>query len=307
MGHGHGHGQGHGHAGAATDRRRLAIALAVTLATAVIGALGALLTGSLALLADLGHLLTDAGALVAALVASILAARPATARRTYGMGRAEVLVAALNALTLVAVVVWVAVEAVQRLFDPVEIPGVPLLVIGVLGLVGNLVSLAVLAGGDRGNMNMRGAMLHVLGDALGSVGVLAAAVVLMTTGWPYADTVASLFIVALILPRAVGLLREASHVLLEGAPKGIDAGEVRVELLGVPGVTEVHDLHLWAINDRTPAMSAHLVVDEEVSAHCGDRSVLDRAGHVLRERFGLDHSTLQVEHDAHVAHENHCG
>lgn len=308
MGHGHGHGQGgHGHAGAVTDRRRLAIALAVTLATAVIGALGALLTGSLALLADLGHLLTDAGALVAALVASVLAARPATARRTYGMGRAEVLVAALNALTLVAVVVWVAVEAVQRLFEPVEIPGLPLLVIGVLGLLGNLISLAVLAGGDRGNMNMRGAMLHVLGDALGSVGVLAAAVVLMTTGWPYADTVASLFIVALILPRAVGLLREASHVLLEGAPKGIDAGEVRDALLGVPGVTEVHDLHLWAINDRTPAMSAHLVVDEEVSAHCGDRSVLDRASHVLRERFGLDHSTLQVEHDAHVAHENHCG
>lgn len=313
MGHGHGHGQGapgrggHGHAGAGTDRRRLAIALAVTLATAVIGAAGALLTGSLALLADLGHLLTDAGALVAALVASILAARPATARRTYGMGRAEVLVAALNALTLVGVVVWVAVEAVQRLFEPVGIPGLPLLVIGVLGLLGNLVSLAVLAGGDRRNMNMRGAMLHVLGDALGSVGVLVAAVVLMTTGWPYADTVASLFIVALILPRAVGLLREASHVLLEGAPEGIDADEVRDTLRTVPGVTDVHDLHLWAINDRTPAMSAHLVVDEDVSAHCGDRSVLDRASHALRERFGLEHSTLQVEHGTHVAHENHCG
>lgn len=306
MGHGHGHG-GHGHAGAGTDRRRLAVALGVTLATALVGALGALLTGSLALLADLGHLLTDAGALVAALIAAVLAARPATARRTYGMGRAEVLVAALNALTLVAVVVWVAVEAVARLFEPVPVPGVPLLVVGVLGLIGNVVSLAVLAGGDRGNMNLRGAMLHVLGDALGSVGVLVAALVLVTTGWPYADTIASLFIVAIVLPRAVALLREAAHVLLEGAPRGVDAGEVRDVLLAVPGVTEVHDLHLWAINDRTPAMSAHLVVEEGSSAHCGDASVLDRATHDLRERFGLDHSTLQVEHAAHVGHENHCG
>lgn len=224
MGHGHGHSghgdhSGHGgHGHATTDRRRLSIALGVTLLTAVLGAAGALLTGSLALLADLGHLLTDAGALVAALVAAHLATRPATMRRTYGMGRAEVLVAALNALTLVAVVLFVAVEGVTRLFEPAQIPGLPLLVIGALGLVGNVVSLAVLAGGDRANMNLRGAMLHVLGDALGSVGVIGAAVVLMTTGWPYADTIASLFIVALILPRAVGLLREAAHVLLEGAP-----------------------------------------------------------------------------------------
>ncbi|MEJ8278007.1 cation diffusion facilitator family transporter [Pseudonocardia spirodelae] len=308
MGHGHGHGAtGHGHAGAGTDRRRLATALGVTLLTALLGAGGALLTGSLALLADLGHLLTDAGALVAALIASVLAARPVTSARTYGMGRAEVLVAALNALTLVAVVVWVGIEAVQRLFEPAEIPGLPLLVVGALGLVGNLVSLAVLAGGDRANMNMRGAMLHVLGDALGSVGVLAAAVVLLTTGWPYADTVASLFIVALILPRAIALLREAAHVLLEGAPAGVDADEVKAALLGVEGVAGVHDLHVWSINDRTPAMSAHVVVDEQVSAHCGDGSVLDRAAHVLRERFGLDHSTLQVEHRAHAGHEDHCG
>ncbi|ANY08716.1 cation diffusion facilitator family transporter [Pseudonocardia sp. HH130630-07] len=310
MGQGHGHGGaagGHGHAGAGTDRRRLAIALVVTLATTVLGAVGAAITGSLALLADLSHLLTDAGALVAALIAAALAARPATARRTYGMGRAEVLVAALNALTLVAVVGWVVVEAVQRLFEPQPVPGLPMLVIGVLGLVGNLISLAVLSGGDRGNMNLRGALLHVLGDALGSVGVLVAAVVLMTTGWPYADTIASLVIVAIVLPRAVALLREAAHVLLEGAPKGIDGDDVRDALLAVPGVTAVHDLHLWAINDRTPAMSAHLVVTEELTAHCGDESVLDAATQVLRERFGLDHSTLQVEHAAHVGHENHCG
>jgi cobalt-zinc-cadmium efflux system protein len=308
MGHGHGHGHASGHT-AGNDRRRLAIALGVTLVTAVLGAVGAVVAGSLALLADLGHLLTDAGALAAALVASVLAARPSTPRRTYGFGRVEVLVAGLNALTLVLVVGWVAVEGVRRLIEPAEVPGLPLLVVGALGLVGNVVSLAVLAGGDRENMNIRGALLHVLGDALGSVGVLVAAAVLLITGWPYADTIASLAIVALILPRAVQLLREVGHVLLEGAPKDIDVAEVRQALQEVSGVTEIHDLHVWAINDRTPSVSAHLVVDEATVAgrqECGDNSVLDCAAKLLRERFGLTHSTLQLERHAHAHHEDPC-
>lgn len=301
-----GHGHGHGHS-ADGDRRRLAIALAVTLGVAVLGAAGAFLTGSLALLADLSHLLTDAGALAAALIASYLAARPASLRRTYGLGRVEVLVAGFNALTLIVVVGWVAVEAVRRLFEPVEIPGMPLLVIGALGLLGNLVALAVLAGGDRANMNIRGAALHVLGDALGSVGVLVAAGVLIFTGWPYADTIASLFIVALVLPRAVGLLREVGHVLLEGAPRHIDVAEVDQALRSVPGVVEVHDLHVWVINDRKPSVSAHLVVDGHERTGCGTDSVLDAASHALRERFGLAHSTLQLERHDHAVHDPRCG
>lgn len=300
-----GHGHGHGHAG--SDGRRLAIALGITILTAVIGVVGTLLSGSLALLADLGHLLTDAGALAAAWIAARLAARPPTDERTFGFGRVEVLVAGLNALALVVVVVWVAVEGFARLITPAEVPGLPLLVVGALGLIGNIVSLLVLAGGDRGNMNMRGASLHVLGDALGSVGVLAAAVVLLTTAWPYADTVASLLIVALILPRAVGLLREAWHVLLEGAPKGIDVAEVKRALLAVPGVTDVHDLHVWAINDRRPSLTGHLVVDEHAPTRCGDGSILDHAADMLRDRFGLTHSTLQVEQDGHLHHEDGCG
>ncbi|GAA1857093.1 hypothetical protein GCM10009836_41660 [Pseudonocardia ailaonensis] len=273
----------------------------------MLGGVGALLTGSLALLADLGHLLTDAGALAAAVVAAALATRPASRHRTFGLGRVEVLVAGLNALALVAVVAWVAVEGIERLFTPAEIPGLPLLVLGAAGLVGNVVSLLILAGGDRGNMNMRGAMLHVLGDALGSVGVIAAALVLITTGWPYADTVASLLIALLILPRAVGLLREVWHVLLEGAPAGIEVDEVRGALLAVEGVTEVHDLHIWAINDRTPSLSAHLVVEgpEENATGC-DGSVLDRSAALLKERFGLAHSTLQLERHAHTVHESTC-
>lgn len=300
-----GHGHGHGHS-PESDRKRLGIALAVTVVAAVLGAVGAVLTGSLALLADLGHLLTDAGALVAALVASVLAARPASTRRTYGLGRVEVLVAGLNGIALIAVVAWVAYEGVNRLFEPAEVPGLPLLIIGVLGLIGNVVSLLVLSGGDRQNMNMRGAALHVLGDALGSVGVLVAAVVLLTTGWPYADTVASLFIVALIVPRTIGLLREVGHVLLEGVPRHIDVDEVQDALRGVPGVKDVHDLHVWAINDRKPTVSAHVVVDEGGHGRCGEGSVLDRAGHMLRERFGLSHSTLQVEQHSHAGHEERC-
>ena len=296
---------GHGHA-VGNDRRRLAAALGVTLVTAVLGAVGAALTGSLALLADLGHLLTDAGALLAAFIATVLAVRPRTARRTYGFGRVEVLVAGLNALALLAVVAWVAVEGVQRLSDPADVPGLPMLVIGSLCLLGNVVSLIILNGGDRKNMNMRGAAMHVLGDALGSVGVLAAAVVLMTTGWPYADTVASLFIVALIVPRAIGLVREVWHVLLEGAPDSVDVNAVQEALLSVPGVMDVHDLHVWTINDRTPAASAHLVLADGINTTQSSGPILDAASDALRQQFGLTHTTLQLEERTHATHETTC-
>lgn len=305
MGHGHGHGHGTA-SGTGDDRKRLTIALVITLAATVMGGAGALLTGSLALLADLGHLLTDAGALAAALLAAVLAARPRTVRRTFGLGRVEVLVAGLNAIALIAVVAWVVYEGIQRLSEPAEVPGLPLLIIGVLGLVANIASLVVLNGGDRQNMNLRGASLHVLGDALGSVGVLAAAIVLLTTGWPYADTIASLGIAALILPRAIGLIREVWHVLLEGAPDGIDVAEVELALRAVPGVVEVHDLHVWAINDRNPSASAHLVVEDRAESDCGTESVLDTAASALRDRFGLQHSTLQVERVGHAEHEEVC-
>ena len=299
-------GQGHGHGNSAEkDRRRLAAALGVTLLTAVLGGVGAAITGSLALLADLGHLLTDAGALLAAFIAAVLTVRPRTSRRTFGFGRVEVLVAGLNALALLVVVAWVVIEGIKRLSDPADVPGLPMLIIGALGLIGNIVSLVILNGGDRANMNMRGAALHVLGDALGSVGVLAAAIVLITTGWPYADTVASLFIVALIVPRAVGLIREVWHVLLEGAPPGVDVDVVQRSLLAVPGVVDVHDLHVWTINDRTPTASAHLVVSEDVHA-AGTGSVLDNASRVLEQEFGLTHTTLQIEEPSHSTHETSC-
>jgi cobalt-zinc-cadmium efflux system protein len=299
---------GHGHAAVPSDRRRLVRALAIISALLLAEIVGASLTGSLALLADAGHLATDVLGLAVALVASVLAQRPPTHYRTYGLGRAEILATAFNALLLLVVGAVVAVEALARLAAPPPIAGVPLLVIGTLGLVGNLAALAVLSGGGSAgrSLNLRGALLEVLSDVLGSVAVIGAAVAMLAAGWHQADPVASLAIAALIVPRALGLLREAAHVLLEGTPRGVDAAEVDRLLRTVPGVRDVHDLHLWTITSGRHAVSAHLVVDEARSLHCGDASVLDTAANVLRNRFGLTHSTLQVEHDNHADHEHTC-
>jgi cobalt-zinc-cadmium efflux system protein len=295
----------HAHAHSRTDsRRRIGLALAVTASLLVAEAIGAVATGSLALFADAGHLATDVLGLGIALTAVTLAGRPPSARRTFGHGRLEVLAAALNALLLLGVGGTVLIQAIRRLFDPVQVPSTPLLVLGAVGLIGNLVALAVLAGGDRSSLNLRGALLEVLGDALGSVAVLGSAAVIALTSWDRADAVASLAIAALILPRSAMLLRDAMHVLLEGAPAGVDAEQVRTALLAVPGVVRVHEVHVWSITSGEPAMSAHLVVEGVDCVGCGETSVLDTAAAVLREHFGLAHSTLQVEHAAHDDHEH---
>src|SRR5919202_2924961 len=292
----------HGHGGVPSDRRRLVRALVIISAVLLAEVVGAGVTGSLALLADAGHLATDVLGLAVALVATVLAQRPPTSYRTYGLGRAEILAAAFNALLLLGVGAVVAVEALARLAAPPPLDGVPLVVIGTIGLAGNLGALAVLAGGGsrERSLNLRGALLEVLGDVLGSVAVIGAAVAILVAGWHRADPVASLAIAALIVPRALALLREAAHVLLEGTTRGMDATEVDRTLRAVPGVRDVHDLHLWTITSGKHAVSAHLVVDEGQSLHCGNGSVLDAAARALRTHFGLTHSTLQVEHHDHA-------
>lgn len=299
---------GHGHAAVGSDRRRLVPALMIISAVLLAEVVGAGVTGSLALLADAGHLATDVLGLAVALVASVLAQRPPTHHRTYGLGRAEILAAAFNALLLLGVAAVVTAEALARLTSPPPVAGIPLLAIGVLGLVGNLAALVVLAGGGSGerSLNLRGALLEVLGDVLGSVAVIGAAVAMLAAGWRQADPIASLAIAALIVPRALALLREAAHVLLEGTPRGVDAAEVDRLLRAVPGVRDVHDLHLWTITSGRHAVSAHLVVEEAQPVRCGDASVLDSAAQALRTRFGLTHSTLQVEHHDHADHEHTC-
>ena len=278
--------------------------LGITLAVLVVEVVGAFVSGSLALLADAGHLLTDVGGLTLAYVAAVLARRPATDSRTWGYRRAEVVAAAGQAAVLLAVGGFVLVEGVRRLFAPPEVAPAAMVVFGVLGLVGNLVGLAVLAGGRRDNLNVRAAFLEVANDALGSVAVLVAAAVIATTGWLRADAVVSLVIGALIIPRTLKLLAESVNVLLESTPKGLDLTAVRQRLMTNPHVLDVHDLHATQVATGLPVLTAHVVVDDSCfhDGHLGP--MLDELQRCLDTDFDIEHSTIQFEAAAHADHEH---
>jgi cobalt-zinc-cadmium efflux system protein len=276
---------------AARSRGRLLTTLGVTAAFLVVEVLGAVWTGSLALLADAGHMLTDVGGLALALFAIWIAGRPPTPAKSYGYYRAEILAALVNALVLLAVAAAILVEAYRRLRAPPDVLGGPMLAIAVVGLVANL-GCAWLLHADAGtSLNVRGAYLHVLGDALSSVGVVGAAAVVVATGWTVADPLASVAIALIIVPRTWGLLRQAVNVLLEGTPTHLDLGEIEAAIRRVPGVRRVHDLHVWTLTSGREAMSAHVVV-EDVGA--SDR-LLRELHAVLHARFGIDHTTIQLE------------
>jgi cation diffusion facilitator family transporter len=299
---GHDHGRTPATAGGA-HRRRLVVVLGLTLAVLAAEVVGAVLSGSLALLADAGHMATDAAGLALALAAVSLAQRPARGRRTFGWQRVEILATVANGLLLLAVAVYVLVEAIRRIGRPPEIASGLMLVVASVGLVVNLGSIAVLHRGRDDSLNVRGAYLEVLADALGSVAVIVAAVLIATTGWTPADIVASAVIGCLVVPRAWHLLREAFDVLLEAAPRGVDLGELRTHILGVDGVLDVHDLHAWTITSGLPVLSAHVVVtDEALAAGHGGR-VLDALCSCLGEHFDLEHCTFQLEAASHAGHE----
>lgn len=301
--HGHGHAHGHARAGAGGGRGRLAVALGLTVVVLVVQVAGAAASGSLALLADAGHVLTDALGLVLALVAATLAARPATAERTFGWHRAEVLAAMANGLLLTAVATSVAVEGVRRLLQPQAVDGPVMLVVAVVGLAVNAAALGVLTGGDPSSLNLRGARLEVLGDLLGSAAVVVAAVVITTTGWRAADPVASVLVAGMVLPRVWWLLRDALDVLLEATPRHVDLAAVRAHARGVEGVVDVHDVHAWTITSGLPVLTAHVVVRDDVLAGGGGGAVLDQLQGCLAEHFDVEHSTFQVEPAGHRAHE----
>ena len=288
---------------AAAYRGRLVAVLGITGAVLVIEVVVGLLAGSLALLADAGHMATDALGLGLALLAVRMAGRTPTVQRTFGWQRAEVLAAGGNALLLLGVAAAVVVEALRRLADPPPIDTTAVLFAASLGLVANMTSLGLLARGRRESLNIRGAFLEVLGDALGSVAVLVAATVIAITGDLRADPIASLGIAALIVPRAVRLLRDAAEVLLEGTPRGVDLVEVRRHMLAQPGVVDVHDLHAWTITSGVPVLSAHVTVEDEVLGDGCGGSMLDRLHHCLREDFDVEHSTFQLEPAGHRDHE----
>ncbi|WP_029431454.1 cation diffusion facilitator family transporter [Blastococcus sp. URHD0036] len=304
MGHDHGHSHGHSHGTAAAGhRRRLAVVLGLTLAVLAAEVLGAVVSGSLALVADAGHMATDALGIGLALAAVSLAQRPPTGRRTFGFQRVEILAAFANGGLLLAVGVFVLVEAIRRIGDPPDVDaGIMLLAAGA-GLLVNLVGMAILHRGRDESLNVRGAYLEVFSDALGSVAVLVAAGVIALTGWTPADTVASVLIGCLVLPRAWALLREALDVLLEAAPRGVDLDEVRTHILEVDGVLAVHDLHAWTITSGLPVLSAHVVVtDEALDGGHGGR-VLDELCACLGDCFDVEHCTFQLEAATHAAHE----
>lgn len=300
MGHGHGHGHA---AGRAADRRRLRWVLAVTGSILLVELVGAWVTGSLALLADAGHMATDAGAVVLALGASYLAALPGGRRSTFGYHRVEVVAAGVNAVVLLVVCGFIAVSAVARLSDPPEVDGLPLAAFALVGLAANAVSIAILSRADRGSLNIRGALNEVLADLLGSVLAVLVGLLVWLGEWYVADPIASLLIAAMILPRALVLLRDVGRVLLEIAPTDLDLADVRHHLLHAPGVVEVHDLHAWTITSGMTSLSAHVTVTDEALAARGVGEILDALDACVGEHFGIVHTTFQVEPRSHAEHE----
>ncbi|HEY7731354.1 MAG TPA: cation diffusion facilitator family transporter [Gaiellaceae bacterium] len=288
-GSGHAH---HAHARGADDRRALGAALALVLGFAAVEVVGGLFADSLALLADAAHMLSDAFSLALALGASWLAARPASPQRSFGFRRAEILAALVNGLLLVALALWIFVEAARRLGSPPTVDGGTMLAIGAIGLAVNVLAARLLWRASGESLNVRAALRHVFADLLGSVGVVLAAILVLAAGWERADPVVSIVIGALVLASAWGVLRDSAGILLEAAPAGLDVGELGRTMAAHPGVVGVHDLHVWTITSGFPSLSAHVVV--EAGADCHDvRAALEQ---VLHDRFGLDHTTLQVEH-----------
>jgi cobalt-zinc-cadmium efflux system protein len=289
----HAHHHHHAHAHAATragNRRRMTIALGVNVVLLLAGVIGAVAFGSVALLADAGHVLSDVGAIALGLLAAAMAGRPARGRRTFGLHRGEILAALVNGLLLVAVAVVVFVEAVGRLSDPPSIEAGGVLAIGLLGLAGNVVATLVLVAGDREDLNLEGVLRHSAADALGSLGVVVSAVVVLATDWRYADPIAGLLIGVLVLVGSWGLVRDAFDVLMEAAPAGLDVQEVGRAMAAVPGVREVHDLHVWTVTAGFPALAAHVRTDPTEDMD----DVRARVEAVLHERFEIHHTTLQV-------------
>jgi cobalt-zinc-cadmium efflux system protein len=298
MGHDHGHA-----AGRAQDRARLRVVLAVTVCVLVLEVVGWLVTGSLALLADAGHLATDAAAVVLALGASYVATLSGGPRSTFGLHRAEVLAALVNAIVLLVVCGYLLYAGVARLSSPEHVDAGPMVGFAAVGLVANAVSMTVLSRGSRG-LNMRGALNEVVADLLGSLLAVVAGVVIWTTGFTRADSIATLLIAVLILPRSFALARDATVVLLEIAPSGLDLDDVRTHLLEVPGVTDVHDLHAWTITSGIPSLSAHVTVTDACLAERGVGATLDELSQCVAAHFDVHHATFQVEPVSHREHED---
>lgn len=288
------HGGGTTGTAAAQHAGKLAWALGLTATYMVAEVVGGLITGSLALLADAAHMLTDVGGLALALLAIRFAAREATPQRTYGYLRMEVLSALTNAVVLLLLTVYILYEAYQRFVSPPEILSGPMLVVAAIGLIVNLVSMRLLAGGSSESVNLKGAYFEVLSDMLGSIGVIVAALLMMWRGWRLADPIIGAGIGLFIVPRTWLLLKQVTHILMEGVPPHVDVDLLEKRLAGISGVMAVHDLHVWTITSGFDAMSCHVVVADLSMS----RGVLQEARQIMKGEFGIDHVTIQVEDEA---------
>lgn len=287
-----GHTHDHAHGARTSSTRALLLTLGLTTTYAVAEVIGGLITGSLALLADAGHMISDSGSIAVALIAIWLARRPATAQRSFGFKRAEILAALFNGVTLVAIAIWIFIEAGRRLSDPPNVLGGWMLAIAFGGVLINVAGALILARGERSSLNLQAALRHVIADLLGSVGVIAAAIVILTTGWVYADPLISVLIALLVAASSWGVLRDSVSILLESTPRGIDAADVQMRMAALDGVANVHDLHIWTITSGFPALSAHVLVERGEDCHAKRRE-LER---VLDAEYEIDHTTLQVDH-----------
>ncbi|MCK7606108.1 cation diffusion facilitator family transporter [Geobacillus stearothermophilus] len=295
-GHHHGHHHGLGREG---SQKGLAAALVITVGIMVLEFVGGLVTNSLALLSDSGHMLSDAASLLLSLLAVWFAARPASPKRTYGFYRFEILAALVNGVTLVVIAAWIIWEAVGRFVNPPAVASGPMMAIAVIGLLANLASAWVLMrkGDVKENVNVRSAYLHVLGDALGSVGAIAAGLVIWLFDWYAADPLISIAVSVLILKGALAVVKQTVHILMEGTPAAIDHGEVKAALSGIDGVIDVHDLHIWTITSGLDSLSCHLLIEEG----CDGQAVLQRAIDLIETRFHIRHATIQIEMP-HIRH-----
>jgi cobalt-zinc-cadmium efflux system protein len=285
----------HEHSVESSLHGRLVLAVALTAAYMAAEIVGGLLTNSLALLADAGHMASDVAGLLIAVVAAQLVQRPATSGRTFGFRRAEILAALLNSMALIGVAIFIAWEAVTRFREPLAVNGAGMLIVALGGLLVNAASAWLLHTGAQHSLNVRGAFLHVLMDLLGSIGVIIAGVVILLSGWEAIDPIISLLLAVLILPRAWSLLRAASEVLMESTPAHLDTRKIQTALAAVPGVVAVHDLHIWTIGSGFIALSGHVVASDVPSS-----GLLHDLQGILRTRFGIQHTTLQLERPDHA-------
>jgi cobalt-zinc-cadmium efflux system protein len=297
----HSHGRGPTITG--TYRRALTVVLLISLSIAIAELIGAIVTGALVLAADAAHMAADAAGIGLSVLAAWFASRPATGRRTFGYARAEILAAMVNALLLLGLTAAIVVEAARRLAAPPSVSSGLLIAFGVGALVANSCSLLVLRRGQAESLNVRAAFLEVAADTIGAAAVIVTGIIIQTTGFALADPIASLAIAVLILPRTWRLLKEAVDILLEASPEGIDLEDIRQHMAALPGVRDVHELHVWTITSGQPVFSAHVVVDPEVIERGRSAIILDQLQDCLRGHFDVDHSTFQLEPAGHADHE----